>query len=96
MAVLTTYLVKLISESDSVPDYLKETLPSMYKPTNLLIQMDEDFDTKVQAPSEEKPVAETAEEEKVDEPEVLKPESPKAKEDDSDSFEVLEKEETAN
>ena len=50
MAVLTTYLVKLIAESDSVPDYLKETLPSMYKPSNLLIPMDEDFDSEFPAP----------------------------------------------
>ena len=43
MAVLSTYLLKLIDSADSVPDFLNETLPSAYKPENLLLsQVDQE------------------------------------------------------
>ena len=78
MAVLTTYLLKLLENADTVPQYLKETLPTMYKPENLLSQVvDEELDAKVEEPFNLEQTKEI----------------PKAEKDDSDSFEILSKEE---
>ena len=91
MSVLTTYLVKLIENADSVPEYLKETLPTMYKPQNLLIQLD---DQELDKSSEEKQIDNSQEEPKEKLDKEAKKEEPKVKEEDSDSFEVLSREET--
>ena len=41
MEVLTTYLLKILNNADSVPEYLKETLPALYRPENLLLHVDD-------------------------------------------------------
>ena len=42
MEVLTKYVLRLVDKADSVPEHLKETIPCMYKPKNLLNLIDQD------------------------------------------------------